>query len=241
MVVTVSPALGKQLAQGHEGIDCKVIYNGFDIADFEAIPGDEPGERFLVAYVGNLKANQNPGCLWQAICELREEDAGFGGCFQLRFTGKMNPDVEYTLNRTGLESVTTVEDYVPHNEAILRMRRASVLLFIIPEAPDNLGILTGKLFDYLAAGRPLLSIGPLRGDAATLLSTTKAGPMYDYDDKEGIKRRLRTLYQWWLEGRLSQLRPDADRVKRYERRTQAEELANLMNSLVSRIHERQSL
>lgn len=234
LVVTVSPGLARHLTRRAGGTDCRVVYNGFDASDFEQVPEHPPGERrFSLAYIGNLKANQNPPDLWLALRDLLDEDRGFAEHFRLALTGTVNADIHVGLRELGLAPFTVVEGYVPHREAIARMRGASVLLFIVPQAPDNLGILTGKLFDYLAAGRPFLSVGPPLGDAAALLSATEAGPMYDYGDRERIKQRVQQLYRGWRAGKLAQFVPSAEQVERYERRALTGTLADLMCDLVS--------
>jgi hypothetical protein len=61
---------------------------------------------------------------------------------------------------------------VEHKKAIDFMIESKALLLIIPNSEENKGILTGKLFEYLAAKKPIVFIGPEDGDAAKILSNT---------------------------------------------------------------------
>jgi hypothetical protein len=64
---------------------------------------------------------------------------------------------------------------------------SDLLLLIIPSIAGNKGIVTGKIFEYIASRRPVLGIGPTDGDAAEVLSGTQRGRMFDYHDVGGIQ------------------------------------------------------
>jgi len=85
--------------------------------------------------------------------------------------------------------------YVPHEQAVSQMLSASLLLLAIPDAPDNKGIVTGKFFEYLAAKRPILAIGPLGGDVELMLEDCKAGKMFSYGDTENMQLYLLEIFE----------------------------------------------
>src|SRR5450759_443591 len=62
------------------------------------------------------------------------------------------------------------------------MMESSVLMLIIPDHYSNKSIMTGKLFEYLASGKPILCIGPKDGDAADIIVTTGHGKCAGYND-----------------------------------------------------------
>jgi glycosyltransferase involved in cell wall biosynthesis len=230
-LITVSPALARQLHAKVEKLNFQVIYNGFDPDDFSDNSTSPKAEKFVLSYIGNLKANQNPAALWKVLAELLATDSDFAGHFKLEFVGRQNPDTEALLKESGLENRYVFKGYVSHNEATRAMQQAAALLFIIPRSSKNKGILTGKLFDYLAAGTPLLSVGPPDGDAAAILQETAAGPMIDYDDVPGLRHRITELFGDWKSGR-SNLRPDREKVSRYQRQAQTGVLARVLDELI---------
>ncbi|MBK7086959.1 MAG: hypothetical protein IPH53_20845 [Flavobacteriales bacterium] len=59
---------------------------------------------------------------------------------------------------------------VDHDEAMRHMQRARVLLLLVNDTPNLMGILPGKVFEYLSVGRPILAIGPVKGDVARVLA-----------------------------------------------------------------------
>ena len=58
-------------------------------------------------------------------------------------------------------------------------------------------IITGKIFEYLASKTPILSIGPEKGDASTILNSCKRDKMHFYDDEEGIKQQIERYFTYW--------------------------------------------
>ncbi len=233
LVTTVSPFLKKQIKLNSKDTKCEIIYNGYDQSDFTVSYKPKKLDKFQLAYIGNFKANQNPNILWAILAELVAEVEDFATNFELSFTGKTNNDIKIGLEKYNLQSYCIQNDYVPHSEAIKHMSHASVLLFIVPIASNNKGILTGKLFDYLAANKPLLSIGPTDGDASSLLKETNAGPIIDYSDKDGMKNRILYLFRLWQIDGLADASPDLKKVKNYSRKGSTKKLAELMNDLVN--------
>lgn len=90
--------------------------------------------------------------------------------------------------------------YLPHDQAVSQMKGASMLLLAIPDTPDNKGIVTGKLFEYLAAQKPILALGPKGGDVEILIDKCRAGKLFSYQDVEGMKNYILEIYQQYLDG-----------------------------------------
>ena len=113
------------------------------------------------------------------------------------------------------------------------MREAALLLLCINRVEGAEGIATGKLYEYLASGRPVLALGPADGDAARVLQETDAGRMFDFDDVDGVRAFLRSHYEAWRAGSPIQ-GASPDQIARYSRRKQARQLAALLSSLSDR-------
>ena len=77
--------------------------------------------------------------------------------------------------------------YTNHDEAIKFMVNSSMLLLIIPEHVNNKNIITGKIFEYMASGRPILCLGPVDGDAAAILTQNGLGKCISYEDINNIE------------------------------------------------------
>jgi glycosyltransferase involved in cell wall biosynthesis len=230
-VVTVSPGwrnllLGKG---DRDPADFAVIQNGFDPEDFGSAQ-EPPEDRFTFVYVGSLYGSRNPDALWRALASLRSRDEV--PKLRLRLVGRIGADVLAELERFGLDTITEHVPYVPHDEAVREMQRATVLLLTVESYRHERGNLTGKVYEYLAAGRPILALGPVEGDAADLLRDTGAGRMLDRDDAAGVAAYVREMYEAWVRG--DKLRgASAEAAAPFSRRAETAELAALLDDFAT--------
>ncbi|MDX1529993.1 MAG: glycosyltransferase, partial [Rhodothermales bacterium] len=230
-VVTVSPAWRDLLRAKVERPDraFRVIQNGFDPEDFG--PPPEPStDQFTVVHVGSLYGSRSPEALWEALSQLRHE--GATPRLRLRLVGRVGAEVLAALTAQGLEPITEHVPYRPHREAVEEMQRATVLLLIMEPSRHERGLITGKLYEYLAAARPVLGIGDPEGDATAILEGTGAGVVFARDDRAAIIAYFRTRYAEWEQGRLP-AGATTEAAAPYSRRVQAGQLADLAQELTT--------
>ena len=183
IVITVGYSLGKQLESKVRGISSKIkiIHNGYDESDFENI---DPiaSHRFIISYTGTISESYPLDGFVKALNRLiaDENDILF------RFTGliaeSQKKQIESSIAMDRLEFIR----YADHRDAIIQMVSSSLLLLVIARHPGNRSFLSGKLFEYIASGRPVLCLGPVDGDAAQILNSTGCGRCFSYDDENGI-------------------------------------------------------
>lgn len=226
VVVAVSPSLGQLLARKTVS-PVAVIQNGFDEADFEDVT-PMPGEGFVLAHTGNLTGQQNPVGLWQALRRLRGE--GKIPALRLRMVGHVDAEVLQSLHAHGLETMLERVPYVPHAEAVRYMVGAELLMLGINRVPKAELIVTGKIFEYMAAGRPVLGVGPVPGDAAALLEETGAGRMFTWEDADGLARYVLDHYTAWADG-TPRAGATRERAAPYSRRHETALLARLLGEV----------
>ncbi len=159
-----------------------VIPNGFDLEDFQINEAIDADKYFNILYTGTITSLYGVGILIDALSEIKEQNPQI----RLKFVGTADRDIRNLVHMNKLESITTFIPYMVHGDLIAHLRNASVLLLCIPDMEKNEGIITGKLFEYLAARRPILCIGPVEGDAAAIINENEAGKVFGYDDKKGI-------------------------------------------------------
>ena len=134
-----------------------VIENGYDEADFTGITAAELPAGFNLVHTGLFSAEGNPHRLWKVLAELCRDLPGFGRDLHLTFAGKTDPEILAAVREAGLGDRLTDLGYIPHHEANRLQKAADLLLLPLREEPEAAGILTGKYFEYLAAGRPIAS------------------------------------------------------------------------------------
>lgn len=165
LVLVVSQDMHRNLvAKGVSPERIAVIPNGYEPEELEVQPAARPDCKRYLVYTGTL-ADSYP----------------MDGMLTLL---RHNPDVVLeVVGRVSerwfkaLQSLPNaiLTGYVPHHEALAKVRAADALLLVIPNIPGNEGILTGKLFEYLGSGKPILGIGPVQGDAAEMVRSAGAG------------------------------------------------------------------
>jgi glycosyltransferase involved in cell wall biosynthesis len=181
-IVVVSQDIKRHFGANRTEILAKisVIPNGFDAADFLELNHKEIPESKVIRYIGNLGEQYPTSGFLQAFAQLLQKDAEW----KLEFIGNCHQGVKQKVAQLGLSNSVEFISYVDHKLAVQYMQTASLLLMIIPEIENNNGILTGKLFEYLATGKPILNIGPKDGDAATILSENAVSITLDSNESE---------------------------------------------------------
>jgi glycosyltransferase involved in cell wall biosynthesis len=165
-IITVGDNLAKTFMSKTPGISPKIhiLPNGYDEDDFKGISPVMPAI-FTITYVGTLSEAYPIDGLLSALEHLAKD----GIDFLLRFAGTVPSEIKAKINSYLSTTKTEFISYVPHPEAIKLMAESSLLLLIIPDAVKNEAITPGKVFEYIAAGKPVLYIGPHDGDAADIL------------------------------------------------------------------------
>lgn len=206
-----------------------VIYNGFDDADFNVAP-KASAPYFSLRHVGNLIVSMNVPALWQAISELLQEQANFKEKFRLEIIGGIHPSIQESFKQANIQSNITYIGHVPHNVAIAYMKGASCLLFLISDVAKSELLMSGKIFEYIAAKRSILPIGPIHGNAAQLLNRCKRDEMIAFTDKEKMKQTLLNHFNNWQKTQ-TEFEYSGQEHLLYSRQQQCGELAQLLNQL----------
>ena len=225
---TTAQQLGKL---GDRAVD--VVFNGFDETDFPAEAAAAPDDTFTVCHAGSVNRDRNSPELWAVLGELAATDPVFRAKLRLRFAGKVEENTFRQIEAAGLAENLERIDYVPHSEVTTLLARARVLLLLLNDTPTVKGVLTGKLFEYLAARRPILAIGTPDGDAARVLRETGAGTMCGFGDKAAMRTAIQALFADYLAGK--PMGGGYDRqIARFTRRGAAAETATLLDSMINK-------
>lgn len=226
VIVTV----GKTMAEDLESISSnrkEVITNGFDEAD-RANVDIILDDAFSVTYIGTMNSARNPVVFWEALSQLKSEMHPLVGKIKVKLVGKPELLVHQSIDQYDITELVEFCGYVTHQEAIRYQNSSRVLLLVINNTSNNKSILTGKIFEYLASGRPILCIGPEDGDAADILKDAKTGSMYDYKDVNGVKEYLKHAYENYLN---SNQEFGSSSIEVYSRRNLTKKLAALLDDI----------
>ena len=226
-VLTVSNSLKEGFSKIASRVE--VITNGFDD---EVITKNivRPDKKFTISYIGLLPKQSNPKLFFKVLEELSSHNEDFKNDLHINLVGDISDEVKAEIKGNNLQNNVSFIGYVSHREAIEYQKKAQVLLLLIPNVKKSEGILTGKLFEYLTAKRPILAIGPENGDLSTVLKETNAGVVCGFDNKEKLTSEILTLYNKYKEGNLN---VKSTNIKKYHRKELTKKLASIIKSLHS--------
>lgn len=195
--------------------------NGYDPESYrDCRPETRNDGKIVVAYIGSVYKATSPEAFLDAVDELPEE---VRSRIETRFIGRI-PEEEQGLFR-GRKAAVSLMGFLPHQEALRQMQRADYLLLTV----NNDFALSGKVYEYMAAGRPILAVSPRGGEVANLIEETSAGWCADPGDKAGIHSMLSEACRRVHEGR-KDFAPDLQAIRRYERPRLAAELGKLIDA-----------
>jgi len=200
----------------------EVITNGYDTVN------EGPGILdidFTVSHIGSLLSGRNPKNLWKAISELIHEIPDFKKYFKLQLAGVISSDVLESIYFFGLQPYTQLLGYVSHEEALQYQKKSQVLLLIEIDSEETQGIIPGKVFEYMAAKRPILGVGPTNWEVGSLISESNTGKTYDYQQANELKS---TLLVWFQDYKKEQLVLSSAKIEHYHRRELTRKLSKYL-------------
>ncbi|MBP6235240.1 MAG: glycosyltransferase family 4 protein [Saprospiraceae bacterium] len=206
----------------------EVITNGFDESDRTG-HGQVTDNYFSVTYIGTMNDARNPEALWKAVSFLKKMNHPLCKELKVNLVGKPEAIVSDSVTYYNINDLVNFIGYVPHKEAIKYQNAAQILLLIINRTSNNASILTGKIFEYLASGRPVLCIGPNDGDAADIIHEAGAGVVIDYDDVNAVVEYFKQNFERYKSG---QLKTQTSGIEKYSRRALTGKYAELLNDII---------
>jgi hypothetical protein len=226
-VLACTPLVQEEFqAQTHTPVAC--ITNGFDEADFAERLLPRWDGHFNITHTGLFAADGNPLALWKVLGILAASEPGFREDLRIRLVGKVDKEILESIKAAGLSANVVALGPQNHATAILEQRAATVLLLPMRNDAQYRPILPGKLFEYLAARRPILGIGQEDGAMARVLFSAKAGITADWEDTAPMRAFLANAWRQHCEGGVPAT--DGD-ISPYTRRNLTHSLAQLLSQV----------
>jgi glycosyltransferase involved in cell wall biosynthesis len=222
-VTAVTPPIGEEVAAlGARRVE--TIANGSDFEDFAGLTYT-PGKRFRLTHTGSFFGKRTPRPILEALAAADADIVA-------RFVGDFRAADREWADRLGLGDRLELHPYVPRRRVLELQRDSEALLLLIPESGGRgRAVLSAKVFEYIAAERPILAAVPPDGAAAELIRETGTGVVVGPEDVDGLRDALVRLEGDWRAGKLNgtPLAPEVRR--RVSRQARVEQLAALVRSL----------
>jgi len=229
-LVSTSEPWAERLRTLHTSKPVFTITHGFDPEEVNS-PPVELTEKFTITYTGTIyTGNQDPTKLFHALQDLISKGTLDPEDIEVRFYGRKVVWLEKEIENYGLSGVVRYYGQVPKETALKRQRESHLLLVLDWEDPDEQGVYTGKIFEYLGVRRPILATGGRSNSIiARLLADTGTG--WHTPTVDDIKDKLRELYQEYkLKGNVSYNGREAE-IDKYNHREMARKFAEILDYL----------
>ena len=231
-LVTVSQPWADKLSRLHGGKLTYTITNGFDPAETDSTL-EELTTKFTITYTGMIyHRKQHPWKLFTALKELRAKGMIAPQDIEVRFYGPYERWLEEEINKYGVSDLVKQCGILPQKEALARQRQSQLLLLFDWDDPQEKGVYPGKVFEYLAAGRPILAVGGAAGNViARLLDSTRTGE--HAPTVADIEKAIAKFYQEYKLHGKTFYQGDESEISKYSYREMARKFAEILDSLTS--------
>lgn len=226
VLTTVSDPLAEKLMKIHHRDRVITIPNGFDPVDMpsQAVDLDR---KFSINYTGKVyRKGMDPAPLFDVLRNLTAEGTIDREEVEVNFYGDRNPWFMHEIEERGLADIVKVHGTVPRRESLDIQKRSQVLLILAWDNKKEKGVYTGKIFDYLAAKRPILSIGSSEDVISKLLTSTGTGLIATNDQE--LQRILVNSYKEYKTEGSVRYKGDMPRVMDYSHANMAKRFAELL-------------
>ena len=193
-VVFVTDTNRRDFAQQYPSEASKffVVPNGCDPADFDDLtaPAERQASPFVLLHAGSLYGARNPASLLRALAAAVAKKRIDPTSFKLRFIGRLGlpgVDLPGVARDLGLEKAVEFVSHLPRHDCLKEMLEASALLIVQPVTTVSI---PAKLYEYMAAGRPILALAEPGGETAELVARSGAGYAVLAEDEAAIEDAL---------------------------------------------------
>jgi len=233
-IITASPPITEYFRHryGLPPTRAVTITNGYDPEDYVDMAATEPPS-FTITHTGTFsksRSTTSPYWFFQAIHELLQEHQGLKQELHITLVGNLNHDEKRWISDFRLQSVVHCVGQVSREESLRYQLTSTVLLLVT--SPADRSTVTSKLFEYLAARKPILALA--QGTAAAeILSAVHTGSIVSPTDVEAIKRAIIALYAQWEGGELG-VHIDPAKLQQFDRRELTRQLAEVFDRVLAR-------
>ncbi len=228
-VLVVSQDIKRIFSTKSKKIDANkisVIPNGFDEDDFTKHTINN-SEEFSITYTGTFADMYKIDGFLAAFKRIIDLHPTID--IKLKFIGLISNNLPEKIEKLALQNYVSFQKHIPHKEAVKALQESTMLLLVIPNIEKNEGILTGKLFEYLGSGKPILCVGPPKGDAAVIIDECEAGKVFDYDNENEMFNFIEQNIILWKKKLLDNL-PNT-KVDKYSRKKLTQDLADIIREI----------
>lgn len=230
-VTTVGPTLAALLADklaSTQKAKVNVLYNGYDSDKMAGLPAYTKSNKFIISFIGILSDSQPINAFVDGLRLFFMEVDDAINNVEFHSAGEVSNGIEQNLLQVMPVAHIVKHGYLPHQKALAQMSASDLLFNSLAEMPESKLLISGKLMEYLASGRPVLCLGDTGGDAANLLNKFERSAIFARDEAEKIAAFIKDIYLLWQKNENGSIvRPG---IEEYSRRAVTQKLATLIKT-----------
>jgi len=230
-IITVSEPWAEGLRTLHKGKKVYMITHGFNPAEVN-IPPAKLTAKFTITYTGTIyPRKQNPSRFFASLRDLISNGIINQDDIEVRFFGPVEEWLVKDIKKYKLSDIVKQYGQVPREIAVAKQQESQLLLFLNWDDPNEKGVYSGKIFEYMGARRPILATGGSKDDVVTeLLKETKAGMVAP--GIEDIKGTLEELYrEYKMKGEIA-FGGEESKISQYTQREMVRKFSDILDNLV---------
>lgn len=229
-ITTVSHDLSNQIKLLFKIEDrVTVIHNGFETKSYASL-NPRKSEKFTISYTGNIYPHQDPRPFITAIKRLKDANIISNHNCQALFYGNNLHPIRPLAEELGVSDIVKCCGIISHTESLQRQLESDILLMFGWQRINQKGIVTGKLFEYMGANRPILCTGPGIDEIEAIIKETRVGT-YCCGDNDTFDTLNRWVEEWQSSGMVD-FNPNHDRVNDFSCQRLSKKLSDVFDAVI---------
>lgn len=208
-----------------------VLPNGYDESDFPVNYKSPKNEKFTVTYTGSMYGVRNPSTFLKALEELNNEGLLNPENIIINFVGRFGKEIIEMLHNSPFRKSINIVNYVSHSKSIKYLLDSDALLLIVDDTKDVSKIITGKVFEYIRAKKPVIAVGKKGSDIEKLLTETGCGKLASHNDIITLKEIIMQYYTSYKQD-TSVCSFNDDVINSYSREKLTQKLSEIFNQVL---------
>jgi glycosyltransferase involved in cell wall biosynthesis len=205
-----------------------VLYNGYDSDKMAGLPAYAKSNKFIISFIGILSDSQPINAFVDGLRLFFMDVDDSINNVEFHSAGEVSNGIEQNLLQVMPATRIIKHGYLPHQKALAQMSASDLLFNSLAEMPESKLLISGKLMEYLASGRPVLCLGDTSGDAANLLNKFERSAIFARNEAEKIAAFIKDIYLLWQKNENGSIvRPG---IEEYSRRAVTQKLATLIKT-----------
>jgi len=228
ILTTISKPMANELKELHKRKIVYTITHGFDPEEVNS-PAVKLTPKFTITYTGQMYAGKrDPFKILIALKSLISNGIIDPEDIEIRFYGPQYNELEEEIKKQKLSSIVRQYGLINREFSLLKQKESQLLLLLNWEDENQKGVYTGKIFEYLAAKRPIIATGGFGNDVVEeLLKETKAGVYASGVDD--IKKHLTAFYSEYKKMGRVDFKGDIEKINKYNHREMAKKFSVVLN------------